>query len=241
MKESLRKLMEAQEIDSRIDALNRARKDYPEELKRLKNQIEVLSSEVADLEAKQLELKKKQLMIEEDIVAERETRAKKDKRLLETKTNKEYTAVQHEIVSARERIDALETENLEIMTATDELLPKLDDRKQTFTSTTEENTAKIRDIQEKYDSIESDIAALVAKRERALSDVDDRVLHVYKRLRTGKSGLAVAKVDHKKYSCTGCFKQLPPQKVLEVRKSSRLIFCESCGRVLVWDDTEEQE
>jgi predicted nucleic acid-binding Zn-ribbon protein len=180
-------------------------------------------------------------MIEEEIVAEREVLAKKEKRLLETQTNKEYTAVQHEIESAREKIDRLETENLERMTDQDTLQPELDELRETLETKSKENTALIKELQEKYDSIETDIATLASSRDATLRKVDQRYLSVYTRLRKGRSGVAIAPVDKRKLSCSGCFKQLPPQKVVEVRRGQRMIFCESCGKILVWDDREGQD
>ena len=63
----------------------------------------------------------------------------------------------------------------------------------------------------------------------------EQVLNIYKRLRKGKNGLAVSTVNPVKHSCQGCHKRLPPQKVQEVRKNNDIIFCENCGRILVWD------
>ena len=97
------------------------------------------------------------------------------------------------------------------------------------------NTSKISKIQKRFDSIESDITVLEKKRESTLKAVNTRTLSTYNRLRKGKSGIAIATVDPVKHSCRGCFKQLPPQKVLEVRRKNKIIFCENCGRILVWD------
>jgi uncharacterized protein len=36
--------------------------------------------------------------------------------------------------------------------------------------------------------------------------------------------------------CGGCFKNLPPQRMLEIREMKRLNLCEVCGRILIWDE-----
>lgn len=236
MKETLMCLLSAQEIDLEIDKLNKARKDYPSMIEALKKEIVDLEASVVNKEAAITEKKKSRMMIEEEIAAEKDVLSKKEKRLLETQTNKEYTAVQHEIESAREKIDKLETEDLELMTALDTLQPELDELKAVLETKRNENNVGIDNYQKKYDSIETDVEALRKKSETALANVTGRPLSVYTRLRKGKSGIAIAVVDHKKLSCTGCNKQLPPQKVVEVRRNQQLIFCESCGRILMWDD-----
>ena len=239
MKEQLSKLLAAQKIDLEIDRLERSREDYPREIERLNAEIVDLETELSDTEAAMLKSETSRRLIEEEITAERETQQKKEARLLETKTNKEYTAVQHEIVAARERIDTLETEDLELMTAMDVYTPKRDELKEQLAEVKKKNTAEAKEFQIKFDSIESDVAKLVRDRNRALKGIDTRSNSVYTRLRKGKDGIAVITVDPIKLSCRGCHKQLPPQKVLEVRKSEKMIFCESCGRVLAWDPSEE--
>ena len=239
MKTNLLKLLYAQEIDLEIDRLVKSKKEYPRQMENLKNEIIELDKTFAEIENSITENKKNRMMIEEEIVIEREILARKEKRLLETKTNKEYTAVQHEIEGARERIDNLETEDLELMTELDNLEPEKEELNKKYKTTSKENNSRIKEIKKKFDSIESDIAGLEKKSEEILKDVEKRELSVYTRLRKGKNGVAVATVDQKKLSCRGCFKQLPPQKVLEIRRSQKMIFCESCGRVLVWDSREE--
>jgi hypothetical protein len=78
----------------------------------------------------------------------------------------------------------------------------------------------------------------VQKRDSILLNVNKRLLAVYMRLRKGKRGMAIASVNKVKYSCRGCFKHLPPQKVMEIRRGNSMICCENCGRILVWDERE---
>ena len=241
MENDLIKLLFAQEIDLEIDRLIKSKREYPRQTEMLKKEISDLKNAVDDIEARIVENKKNRLLIEEEIATEQDTLLKKDKRLLETKTNKEYNAVQHEIEQARERIDHLETEDLELMTELDTLDPRKGELREKYKATSSANNSSIKEIQSRFDSIESDIAKIKKKRERTLADVNERALSIYNRLRKGKTGRAIATVDKIKLSCNGCFKQLPPQKVLELRKTEKLIFCESCGRILMWDSRDEDK
>jgi uncharacterized protein len=235
MKDDLMKLLAAQKNDLKIDELDRNRKEYPLQKESLLKEISDLEQSIEDIEAGLLEKEKNRLLIESDIKAERESLTQKDNRLLETKTNKEYTAVQHEIVSTRERIDTLETEDLELMSEIDALKEKQEELTKLSGETNKSNTKKVKGIQKSFDSIETDIKKLEKTTEKTLKDVEARTLNIYKRLRKGKNGLAVSTVNPVKHSCQGCHKRLPPQKVQEVRKNNEIIFCENCGRILVWD------
>ncbi|MBN1291942.1 MAG: hypothetical protein JXB48_08895 [Candidatus Latescibacteria bacterium] len=241
MKSDFIKLLDAQTIDIEIDKLMKSKNEYPKEIEKMKQEINDLQNALDEKESRLIEIGKTRRNIEDEIKAERELLSQKEKRLLETKNNKEYTAVHNEIELARQRIDSLETEDLELMTEQDILIPERDELAEILKVTTKKNTVSINEIRKKFDSIESDIAAREQKRTHELSDVTNtRVLSIYNRLRKGKSGLAVAQVDKEKLTCRGCYKQLPPQKVLEVRRSQKVILCESCGRILVWDSRDEE-
>jgi uncharacterized protein len=238
MKEDLVKLLDAQEIDLEIDNLLKSKKEYPAQIEFLEKEVADLKQSLNDLDTLLVETKKNRHEIELELQVEREMLAKKEKRLLETKTNKEYNAVQNEIVQARDRIDALETQDIESMSKMDELEPKREDTKQKLEAMTTENTVRIREFRKCFDSIETDIERLEKKRNAILSEVNKRHLAVYNRLRKGRGGVAIATVNKSKLSCRGCFKHLPPQKVLEVRRCSVMLFCENCGRILMWDERE---
>ncbi|MFC1490148.1 zinc ribbon domain-containing protein [Candidatus Latescibacterota bacterium] len=239
MKDELMKLLEAQKNDLKIDELDRNRKEYPKQKDSLLKEISDIEKTLEEITAKIQEKEKNKLLIENDIKAERDSLSKKDDRLLETKTNKEYTAVQHEIVQGRERIDALETEDIELMTELDELKAKKEETIKLSEETSEVNTKNIAKIQKSFDSIETDIKKLEKNTERSLKGIDAKTFNIYKRLRKGKNGLAVSTVNPVKHSCQGCYKRLPPQKVQEVRKNNSIIFCENCGRILVWDEPND--
>ncbi|MBT4483641.1 MAG: hypothetical protein HOC71_08180 [Candidatus Latescibacteria bacterium] len=241
MKHNLEKLLYAQEFDLEIDKLIKSKKVYPGQIESWKKEIDDLKNAIDDIKGLIVENQKNRRLIEEEITAEQDALSNKKQRLLKTKTNKEYTAVQNEIEQALERIDHLETEDLELMTVFDELNPQKDELIAKHKATRSENDSKIKEIHGKFDSIESDISKLEKKRKRMLSGMEDKAMRVYNRLRKGKSGIAIATVNQIKLSCQGCFKQLPPQKVLEVRRSEKLLFCESCGRLLVWDERAKKK
>lgn len=241
MKADLFKLLEAQDIDLEIDRLHKSKKDYPEQISFLKNQIEDLSKSLVDLDTMINETKQSRSDIEDEIETEREMLSRKEKRLLETKTNKEYNAVQSEIEQGRKRIDMLETEELEFMSKIETLEPQKEDTRKRLEEISGENSVRIDALERSLGSVESDIRGLEVKRDAVLADVNKRLIAVYSRLRKGRNGLAITPVNKAKLSCSGCFKHLPPQRVMEIRRGKTLIACENCGRILVWDERSEIE
>ncbi len=218
MQDDLIRLLNAQEIDLEIDKRMKYKSDYPREMEALKKEIEDIEKSHEEKIARLNEIEKLRRNIESEITAERDLLAQKEKRLLITKNNKEYNAVHNEIEIARERIDSLETEDIELMTEQDTLGPEKDELSKQLITLKETNTDKIKEIQKNYDSIESDIASLNNKRKQEISKVkNNRSLVIYTRLRTGKSGIAIAIVDKTKHTCKGCF----PGRYLAAPSSSR--------------------
>ncbi len=238
MKEDLLKLLEAQDLDLEIDQMMQYRHEYPQQIDFLKKELSDLVTAIEDLKTAIKETEESRGDTQVEIRAEKENLEKKEKRLLETKTNKEYNAVQSEIEQARERIDNLETEEIEIFERMDSLEPQLQELMKKQEETLASNTVRIKELEQNLGSLETDIQARERKRDRVLAEVNKRLLALYLRLRKGRRGIAVARVNKLKFSCTGCNKHLPPQKVMEVRRANSLNICENCGRVLVWDDRE---
>lgn len=238
MKEDLMKLLEAQEVDLKIDSLLTSQKEFPDQIEFLLKEIDDLRNTLEDIENTIREITSSRNEIELEIQAERELLARKEKRLLETRTNKEYNAVQSEIEQARDRIDALETEDLEIMGRLDTLEPQKAEIRIKLGEVTTLNTARVGELRRSLDSIETDREKLERGRDAILLNVNKRLLAVYMRLRKGRRGVAITSVNKAKFSCRGCFKHLPPQKVMEIRRGKSMISCENCGRILVWDERE---
>jgi uncharacterized protein len=238
MKDDLMKLLEAQEVDLKIDALMKSQVDYPEQIEFLNKEIEDLRKELDDLRQALTQAKISQQELETEIQAEREILSGKEKRLLETKTNKEYNAVQSEIEQARARINSLETELIEVMGRIENLEPRIEETQKKLEEVASLNTSQIKELKSRLDSVDTDKEKLEKERARILANVNKRLLAVYTRLRKGRKGIAIASVNKAKFSCRGCFKHLPPQKVMEIRRGATLINCENCGRILIWDERE---
>jgi len=91
-----------------------------------------------------------------------------------------------------------------------------------------------RILEEEKRRFETELAAKNTERGRLLGELDPELRGRYERLARAKHGLAVVPVV--KGACGGCFASLPPQRVNEARLAERLVFCDDCSRILVWDE-----
>ena len=86
---------------------------------------------------------------------------------------------------------------------------------------------------EELHALEADLAGVRGERESLAREIPRDLLTQYARLLKGRAGLAVALVGQSGF-CAGCRVALTPQRFQEVRQSTQIYTCESCGRVLYY-------
>jgi len=219
------------------------------EIRRLKAEVAELPKRVAVIEAKlagtKAALEKAKNAVKGDEAARRkyetainDLRTKISKyrdQSLDVKTNEQYKALMHEIQFAEQEIGANEDKILELMVnaeVREKEVKAAEAELKAETAEIEKEKAHARDETTKD---EKELAEWNAKREAARSAVDPDLIRHYERvLKFRGSGLAEVR-DHK---CMGCSVMLRPQTFNEV-KSGKLIYCDSCQRILYYDASKE--
>lgn len=235
MKDSLYSLLELQEIDKEIDALERSKEEFPAEIGRLNEELEAARNRITETEKHVGELESSRRLMEGELDTINADLKKHQDRLYEVKSNREYDALQAEIEALGTKKDEHETGILQSIEDHEDLSTKLSEDKDAFSDREKEILDRIKDLQGRLDSVEGDIAKWVKKRKALEANVERPALSTYNRIRRMvKGGIAV--VEIKKGSCGGCFRQLSPQLLVEARRINRLMRCENCGRITVWKD-----
>ena len=80
-------------------------------------------------------------------------------------------------------------------------------------------------------------AELEKNRSNLYNDIESIKLNAYERISQSREGVGMVSIIEK--ACGGCFSQLPPQTVIEIKKSIDIIICPSCSIMLFWDGAEE--
>jgi len=86
---------------------------------------------------------------------------------------------------------------------------------------------------------EKALAELHTRRTELVAGVTPVVLREYERLRKARRGVAVADVVEGR--CTACHIAVRPQFMQELRRGDKVMFCESCGRILVYNPPQSVE
>lgn len=223
-------LLDLQEIDGRIRALQQESKDIPQ---RKSQEAARLSGARSALEHVRSELKAAQLKVanlEGDVKLLRDKILELKKHQGQLKTNKEFQAYNLEIAKIEKDIDVSEAQLIGAMdhvtpckTAVSEKEAKLGEEQSVVDAYCGELDARLAEV-------EADLAATQKARADAAKLVQPRELFIYDRLLTKRWPVVVLLQEDG--VCKGCNLQQPPSIAQLVRRNQGLVTCQMCGRIL---------
>jgi len=237
MKQTLEQLIKLQEIDQRLLEIKEYMGDLPET-------VESQDLEIASFQSENEQKQNRIVEIEKDIrhheaeIKDFTTKLEKYKeQLFLVKSNKEYDAISQEIDHMKTTIS--ESEDVQL---------KFEEEKTELEETIKLNTNKIETILESLVSNRSDLQSALAettheqeKLESNKSVIFDKIepsyLIAYETLRNARNGIGMASIMGK--ACGGCYSQLPPQTLIEIKENNKIITCPSCSVLQFWDGAEE--
>ena len=234
MADLIERLKTLQSLDTQLYQFERQQQAKPRELEEFRHQVEEQQEQLKEaedrLKAIQLAHKEKEVDLQT-----REGNIKKlQGQLHQVKTNKEYTAMQHEINAARADSSLLEDailkllEDIEVaMRARDVQKKRLEEKQAWFRQ-------EDRRIQGELQQAKEAIGRLRAERSQNTPGIPEEALVVYDRVLKVRNGLALVPLSGE--TCGGCHQRLPPQVVNEVYLKAKLVTCEACNRILYLND-----
>jgi predicted nucleic acid-binding Zn-ribbon protein len=167
----------------------------------------------------------------EAAVADREALVKKlEGQQHQIKTNEAYKVLLHEIEQAQSAISDAETRILEAMEGIEACRAELERARAGARGIEERSAQHERGFAEREKALDEKLGNLRRDREGLVAGVDAAQLARYDRIATRRRP-AVALVV--KGSCVGCHVTIPPQTILELRRSEGLRTCGNCQRILV--------
>jgi len=71
--------------------------------------------------------------------------------------------------------------------------------------------------------------------------INKSILRTYDLIRKRrKQGRVISHVTETR-TCSVCYKELEPQLMNEIKRSSKLIMCQSCGSIFIWTENKDQK
>ncbi len=239
MNVQLKHLIELQEIDREIAECQGA-------IARIPGQLESAQAGMRKIEEEQKqahdvidELKKKRHQLEMDVQAEHDHMARTKQKLPTVKTNKEYSAILSEVDAVKVKIARFEDEELAIMETLEEKekeLPGIDAR---FKEEQAEYNAYKAKKEAEAERAKRDLETLIAKRTERIGTIEPQWARSYEKVLKAREGRAVVPMQDS--VCQGCFQQILPQMVVDIRKGEIIHQCSQCSRFLYFIPKPEAE
>jgi predicted nucleic acid-binding Zn-ribbon protein len=169
-----------------------------------------LESEVQDLEGK---------------------RSKYKGQLMEVKTNKEYTAMLHEIEAVEREIRGREDLILGEMEKAETLAAEVKREEEVFRGQEVAARQQLRELEEQGKSLQQQSARLTADRDAVAATLKpDLAARFYRVAKLRGTGVSEARDGW----CLQCHMKLRPQMFVDIKKNEEILECPQCSRILYY-------
>jgi len=226
----LRNLIALQDIELKIAGLQKEAFDVPNKIQNLNNELQRVKTEhdarVAHM--KEMAARRRSLEGEVDVLRSKLSRLKDQ--LMAVKTNKEYTAMLHEIQLAEAQIRGEEDRILELMEETEGKEKNLKGEEQVMLTKSAELQEAIRQTNQSVPLLEAELARLREQRALMESRIGAELLARYRRIAEARRGVALA--EAKDELCSACHVRIRPQMYAELMRTDNIHVCDSCSRIL---------
>jgi uncharacterized protein len=234
IREQIKRLVDLQAIDAQIYRLKKEKGEQPQLIAELEKRFEEKKVNLKALEDKLKALMVKRKERELALAAKEEDIKKAQTQMYQLKTNKEYQAKLKEIEGFGADKSVLEEEILKVFEELDSLKALTEKENSLLKEEEVVFLAEKKRIEERIKEVVSELATLENKRKQIVPEADKKILASYERILKNREGLALVAV--KDYACQGCFINVPPQVINEIKMHDRLVICESCARILYIED-----
>jgi len=230
----LQQLVDLQKIDDQISEHKKNLADIPLQLESARGELEVKKNILKVVTDEFEALQKQRKDLEMEVQGENDHMAKAKTKLPSVKTNKEYTAILAEIDTIKEKVSKIEDKELEVMETLEvkaKEIPGVENK-------CKEEDANFNLYRLKKETEEKrfkqELEDLMVKRKKLSDQLDTPTLKNYEKIFTSREGRAVAGL--RENICQGCFQQVLPQTVIEVKIGEKIHQCNGCMRFLFWDE-----
>ncbi|MEX2263340.1 MAG: C4-type zinc ribbon domain-containing protein [Bryobacteraceae bacterium] len=228
----LQSAVRLQEIDNRVAELTREIDALPRHVNEIEKKLEAhqrkLEADRAALTANQRDRKK----MESDIQVQEQKISKLKGQMLDAKTNEQYRAFQNEIEFCEREIKKSEDRILELMSESEALEKNVQAAEISLKSEKSQVEAEKQSARDRTGRDKAALAELQATRQGIVKGMSQPVLSNYERIRRTRAGIAVSEAVAGR--CSTCHMSIRPQFFQELRRGDRVMYCESCSRILCY-------
>jgi predicted nucleic acid-binding Zn-ribbon protein len=159
-------------------------------------------------------------------------RSKYKGQLMEVKTNKEYTAVLHEIEAVEREIRTREDQILEEMERNEGLTAEARREEGAFKTAEEQARLRLRTLDDEARRLETEAQKHAAERDAVGATVPDEARELFERVAKFRGSAVAEAADG---MCGACHLKLRLQMFSDIRRNEEIVQCPACNRILYYE------
>jgi uncharacterized protein len=233
MSPDLERLIKLQHLDSTIHDARQTIAAHPQ---RLADADTRLGASQAAVEAARHRLKESQearRTLEKDAALYQGRLTKFKDQLSAVKTNREYTAMQHEIATAQSDLGAAEEKVLERMMEADAIAADLKAAEAALAAARKQIEAEKKELADDLAAEQDALARALESRAALVKELEPRLLGLFEQVARARKGVALCSATRDGL-CSVCHVRLRPAVFQQVRSNDMIVQCDSCQRILYY-------
>jgi uncharacterized protein len=233
MSPDLDRLIKLQHVDSTIDDSRRTIAAHPARLAEADARLNEATQHLESVKQRLKDNQDARRALEKDAAVFQGRVSKFKEQLMAVKTNREYTAMQHEIETAQKDLAAVEEKMLEGMMDADVITADIKQAEAVLATRKKEIEAEKKELTEELALVEKTLARATATRAELIAAIDRGLLDKFEQIAKVRKGIAICSTTRDGL-CSVCHVRLRPQVFQLVRQNDSIIQCDTCNRILYY-------
>ena len=230
MLSNLEHLIRLQQIDTATEKIRQRIEAIPSQLASLQDILEKSRATLGTAQDTLADNTRVRTNVENDLAAAQGQISKFIDQKLAVKSNQEFLAIQKEIATFEDKVRHAEDQILRLMLAADELTSAVREAEAALKGSEASTKEEIAAIESEKIKLQTELQQKTDIRSTVASTTESRALELFEHISKQRQGIAV--VEAREGLCTYCNVRLRPQVFNDLRLNNALIQCDSCQRVL---------
>ena len=235
---ALEALIALQALDSAADTARRRLAELPAAELAIAQRLDDARAAVESVKSRLHENQQARRVLDKDVATVDVRLARFDDHKAAVKTNQEYTALLHEIATAKAEKDAIEDRILILMEEADNLGAELKTAEAALAQKQRDGDAERAALATEGRALEAEVKRLLDDRTRKVGETTPAIFAKYDQLLKSRRGLAVVQMVGE--ICAACHVRLRPHVAQLIRRNEEIVQCESCQRILYYRADQAQ-
>lgn len=247
MNQNLQNILELQTTLTQLREAEQRLHGIPDWMRELHAEHTTRKAEIETTEAASAEAARQRRAAEAVVQDAQEKLKKYQQQINKVSTQREYGALLQEIDTVKGQISSQEAQAFSALEASEKAEKDLETLRESFREIEERYKAEM----DRWEAEKPEVARQVETLRSRAGEIKQRlprnIVAQFERVLERYPANAVAPVRlidrpgqrQKEWSCTACYYRVRPQTVVEIRNGDTLVQCDSCKRILFYEELEE--